>query len=85
MTSDDKVEIQICANWPMSNAKRVTRDNSKNTEYGSVFVCGPLHHHVLFSMVSKQQTLEEKPLLPCHIFDIQYTDLVWLPPWICAD
>ena len=48
--------------WPMSHAKRVTRDNRKNLEYhvvvaitadrhkpftGSVFVCGPLHHHVL--------------------------------------
>ena len=30
MTSD---ETQIFANWPMSHAKRVTRDNRKNPEY----------------------------------------------------
>ena len=32
MTSDE-TQIQIFANWPMSHAKRVTRDNSKNPEY----------------------------------------------------
>ena len=32
MTSDE-TQIQIFANWPMSHAKRVTRDNWKNTEY----------------------------------------------------
>ena len=32
MTSDE-TQIQILANWPMSHAKRVTRDNWKNTEY----------------------------------------------------
>ena len=32
MTSD-KTQIQIFANWPMSHAKRVTRDNRKNPEY----------------------------------------------------
>ena len=26
-------EVQILANWPMSHAKRVTRDNWKNPEY----------------------------------------------------
>ena len=30
MTSDE-TQIQILANWPMSHAKRVTRDNWKNT------------------------------------------------------
>ena len=29
----DETQIQILANWPMSHAKRVTRDNSKNPEY----------------------------------------------------
>ena len=32
MTSDG-TQIQILANWPMSHAKRVTRDNWKNPEY----------------------------------------------------
>ena len=32
MTSDE-TQIQIFANWPMSHAKRVTRDNRKNPEY----------------------------------------------------
>ena len=32
MTSDE-TRIQISANWPMSHAKRVTRDNRKNPEY----------------------------------------------------
>ena len=32
MTSDE-TRIQILANWPMSHAKRVTRDNRKNPEY----------------------------------------------------
>ena len=32
MTSDE-TQIKIFANWPMSNAKRVTRDNRKNPEY----------------------------------------------------
>ena len=29
----DETQIQILANWPMSDAKRVTRDNWKNPEY----------------------------------------------------
>ena len=32
MTSDG-TQIQIFANWPMSHAKRVTRDNRNNPEY----------------------------------------------------
>ena len=32
MTSDE-TQIQIPDNWPMSHAKRVTRDNCKNPEY----------------------------------------------------
>ena len=32
MTSDE-TQIQIFANWPMSHAKRVTRDTRKNPEY----------------------------------------------------
>ena len=32
MTSDE-TQIQTFANWPMSHAKRVTRDNRKNPEY----------------------------------------------------
>ena len=32
MTSDE-TQIQIFANWPMSHAKRVTRDNRKNPQY----------------------------------------------------
>ena len=32
MTSDEN-QIQILAHWPMSHAKRVTRDNRKNPEY----------------------------------------------------
>ena len=35
MTSD-VTQIQILANWPMSHAKRVTRDNWKNPEYNVV-------------------------------------------------
>ena len=29
----DETQIQILVNWPMSHAKRVTRDNWKNPEY----------------------------------------------------
>ena len=29
----DEIQIQILAHWPMSHAKRVTRDNRKNPEY----------------------------------------------------
>ena len=29
----DETQIQILANWPMSHAKRVTRDNWKSPEY----------------------------------------------------
>ena len=32
MTSDE-TQIQIFANWPMSHAKLVTRDNTKKKEY----------------------------------------------------
>ena len=32
MTSDE-TQIQIFANWPLSHAKRVTRDNWKDPEY----------------------------------------------------
>ena len=32
MTSEE-TQIQILANWPMPHAKRVTRDNRKNSEY----------------------------------------------------
>ena len=32
MTSDE-TQIQILANWPMSHATRVTRDNWKNPKY----------------------------------------------------
>ena len=32
MTSDE-TQIQIFANWPISHAKRLTRDNRKNPEY----------------------------------------------------
>ena len=32
MTSDE-TQIQILAHWPMSHAKRVTRDNRKNPGY----------------------------------------------------
>ena len=32
MTSDE-TQIQIFANWPMSHAKRATRDKRKNPEY----------------------------------------------------
>ena len=32
MTSDE-TQIQIFANWPMSHAKHVTRDNRKNPEF----------------------------------------------------
>ena len=28
-----ETQIQIFANWPMSHAKRMTRDNRKNPEY----------------------------------------------------
>ena len=31
--ASDETQIQIFANWPMSHAKRVTRDNRKNPEY----------------------------------------------------
>ena len=46
MTSDG-TRIQILANWPMSHAKRVTRDNRKNLEYHVVvpirkqYILGP--------------------------------------------
>ena len=32
MTSDE-TQIQICADWSMSHAKRATKDNRKNPEY----------------------------------------------------
>ena len=31
--ASDETQIQIFANWPMSHAKHVTRDNKKNPEY----------------------------------------------------
>ena len=31
--TSDGTQIQILANWAMSHAKRVTRDNWKNPEY----------------------------------------------------
>ena len=31
--TSDETQIQILANWPMSHAKRVTRDDWKNPEY----------------------------------------------------
>ena len=37
MTSDE-TQIQIFANWPMSHAKRVTRDNRRNPEYDQYHV-----------------------------------------------
>ena len=33
MMTSDETQIQILANWPMSHAKRVTRDNWKNPDY----------------------------------------------------
>ena len=33
VTTSDGTQIQIFANWPISYAKRVTRDNRKNPEY----------------------------------------------------
>ena len=33
VVTSDETQIQIFANWPMSHAKRVTRDNRKNPEY----------------------------------------------------
>ena len=39
MTSDE-TQIQILANWPMSHAKHVTRDNWKNPEYHVVTEIG---------------------------------------------
>ena len=33
MMTSDETQIQIFANWPMSHAKRVTRDNRKNPDY----------------------------------------------------
>ena len=41
MTSDG-TRIQILANWPMSHAKRVTRDNWKNPEYHVVVAISKL-------------------------------------------
>ena len=35
MTSDE-TQIQIFADWPMSHAKCVTKDNRKNPEYNVV-------------------------------------------------
>ena len=35
MTSDE-TQIQIFANWSMSHAERMTRDNRKNPEYRAV-------------------------------------------------
>ena len=34
----EQQQIQIFANWPMSHAKRVTRDNRKNPEYHVIAV-----------------------------------------------
>ena len=41
MTSDE-TQIQTFANWAMSHAKRVTRDNMKNPEYHVVAAVGKL-------------------------------------------
>ena len=46
MTSDE-TQIQTFANWPMSHAKRVTRDNRKNPEYHVVANCGQTNRVVL--------------------------------------
>ena len=37
-----ETQIQIFANWPMSHAKRVTRDNRKNPEYQVAAAIGKL-------------------------------------------
>ena len=41
-------------------------------------------HSVLSPLLIEAVVFEGKSTHPCPIF-IQYTDLVWLPPWNCAD
>ena len=57
MTSDE-TQIQIFANWPMSHAKRVTRDNRKNPEYHVVAAIRKLR--------TDKDCLAEKPW-PNHV------------------
>ena len=46
----DETQIQIFATWPMSRAKRVTRDKRKNPEYHVVAAIRKLRT-VLFEMI----------------------------------
>ena len=43
VVTSDEIQIQILANWTMSHAKRVTRDNFKNPDYhvvAAIRYCG---------------------------------------------
>ena len=66
MTSDE-TQIQILANWPMSHAKRVIRDNWKNPEYHVVAAirCMSADRH----KPSKQTTVLDKSSQPCGTFN----------------
>ena len=63
MTSDG-TRIQIFSNWPMSHAKRVTRDNRKNPEYHVVVAIRKLRTDMADAQASKHNisALSDKQL-----------------------
>ena len=70
MTSDE-TQIQIFANWPMSHAKRVTRDNRKSPGYRVV------------AAIRKLRTDANCPAgksWPNHVKNEQHTPLIFSEP-----
>ena len=55
MTSGE-TQIQIFANWPMSHAKRVTRDNRKSPEYRVVAAIRKLRTDSVLKRPNKVET-----------------------------
>ena len=57
-----------------------------NHEKLQVRKCSKEAEILYFQVESSSLSLKESPLHPCPIFGyIQYTNLAWLPSWICAD
>ena len=58
----DETQIQIFANWPMSHAKRVTRDNRKNPEYRVIAAIRKLRTDNFVSRIGGPQCMRNKML-----------------------
>ena len=78
----DETQIQILANWPMSHAKRVTRDNRKNPEHRVIAAIRKLRTEKLSRRrimakpcqkwaayrIWKDLRPQKFPIVPCHAF-----------------